>query len=94
MSSHDAISKIPKEPRTFAGKLQNSFCLKIVCLNVIKYFILCSSEVCLRTRATVTVETCCLVSPRAGGLSCGGMAACFGEHRENICEVCVGDVSE
>lgn len=34
---------------------------------MIKYFFLCSSEVCLRTRSTVTVETCCLVSPRAGG---------------------------
>lgn len=91
-SSHDAISKIPKEPGTFAAKLQNSLCLKIVCLNMIKYFILCSSEVCLRTRAAVTVETCCLVSPCAG--ACFAVRSrLFGKHR-NICEVCVGDVPE
>lgn len=68
----------------FAGKLQNSSRLKIVCLNMIKYFIPWSSEVCLRTRAAVTVEMGCLVPLRDQGLFFGGIA-CFGKHAENIC---------
>lgn len=57
---------------------------------MIKCFVLCSAEVCLRTGAAVTVEMCCLVYLRSGSvLQC--RAACL-ERTNYVCEVCAEDV--